>query len=213
MFHTFGDSHSRCGFEKLHNIQVNHLGPKLCYSFGRDKLNCLNIKNYGINDGDGVIFCFGEIDCRAQIYKYVNEDNSYQSIIDKMVDEYFVAIELNVSQYNNIDTLIYFLPPQWQDLEQGKIFGLTQEKMDKHIFTKNHDDTIPWKGTNQDRKIYFDYFYQRIKENALKYKYRVLDVYREYMDERGFLNTEFSDNNVHVQDPVYIKKFLEYNRS
>jgi hypothetical protein len=34
--HTFGDSHSRSGWSGIMN---HHLGPVLCYSFGKEKLN------------------------------------------------------------------------------------------------------------------------------------------------------------------------------
>ena len=55
--YTFGDSHSYKSWEYIdkYKLKINmcHIGPKLCYSFGRDKLNCLNIKDYKeLSDGN-----------------------------------------------------------------------------------------------------------------------------------------------------------------
>ena len=59
--HTFGDSHSVNGWSYIKNylsdnLILNSIGPKLCYSFGRDGLNLLNIKNYNVENNDIVIF-------------------------------------------------------------------------------------------------------------------------------------------------------------
>lgn len=99
--HTFGDSHSNNGWN-FDNINIHHIGSTLCYSFGRDKLNRLNIKNFGVRENDIVIFCFGEIDCRCHIYKYVNAHRNYQQIIDEIVNNYFIAIKDNITQYSNL---------------------------------------------------------------------------------------------------------------
>lgn len=53
--HTIGDSHSRFGWEGI-GINIHHIGPKLCYSVGRDGLNLIE---YGVSEGDTVVFCFG----------------------------------------------------------------------------------------------------------------------------------------------------------
>jgi hypothetical protein len=51
--HTFGDSHSYNGWS---GVIQHHLGPLLCYSFGKEKLNRCDIRNFNINDGDTIIF-------------------------------------------------------------------------------------------------------------------------------------------------------------
>lgn len=51
--HTIGDSHSTYGWTGTikHNI-----GPVLCYSFGKEKLNRCDIRNFNIKDGDTSVF-------------------------------------------------------------------------------------------------------------------------------------------------------------
>jgi len=39
VIHTFGDSHSYFGWGNIPNVSTHHLGPKLCFSIGRDGIN------------------------------------------------------------------------------------------------------------------------------------------------------------------------------
>ena len=80
--HTIGDSHSSFG---LTGIIQHHLGPVLCYSFGKEKLNRCDIRKFNIKDGDTIVFCFGEIDCRCHIHKHITETTRYQDIINNIV--------------------------------------------------------------------------------------------------------------------------------
>lgn len=49
--HTFGDSHAsniHSGWKDCTNVISQHLGPILCYSFGKDKLKRCNIQKLWI---------------------------------------------------------------------------------------------------------------------------------------------------------------------
>ena len=92
--HTIGDSHSENGWN---GVVKHHLGPLLCYSFGKEKLYRCDIRKFNIKDGDTIVFCLGEIDCRCHINKHITNTTTYQDIINNIVDDYFDAIELNVS--------------------------------------------------------------------------------------------------------------------
>ena len=88
--HTFGDSHSTNGWN---NVDGHHLGPRLCYNFGKKKLEVCDIRVFKkINDGDILIFSFGEIDCRCHVHKHINENNSYQKIIEQ--DDFIDYLQL-----------------------------------------------------------------------------------------------------------------------
>jgi hypothetical protein len=109
VIHTFGDSHSYNGFSNIPNILTHHLGPKLCFSIGRDGINIKD--GYNVNNGDTVIFCFGEIDCRCHIHKHITEGADYKQIIDIIVTNYFKQIQTAVNTFNNINTVIYNVVP------------------------------------------------------------------------------------------------------
>jgi len=99
--HTFGDSHASKEFSHWGSINVdikcNHLGGRLMHTFGRLGLNLLNIKNRGVKEGDTVIFCFGEIDCRNHVHKHITRNTNYKNVIDRLVINYFNAIKQNIS--------------------------------------------------------------------------------------------------------------------
>ena len=97
--HTIGDSHSENGWNR-NRIKQHHLGPILCYSFGKEKLNRCDIRKFNIKHGDTIVFCLGEIDCRCHVHKHITDTTTYQDIITTIVNDYFEAIELNISISN-----------------------------------------------------------------------------------------------------------------
>ena len=188
--HTFGDSHARFGFHDNPLIHRNDIGSSLCYSFGRDKLDRLNIKNCNVKENDMVIFCFGEVDCRCHIHKYITKDISYTQIIDDIINNYFIAINLNVNQYNNLHVCIYNVVPP----------------IEKHNTKENK--SFPFLGTDLDRQKYVLYFNKKLKEKCNQHKYTFFDIYDKYVDNNGFLSKKLSDGHVHILNGIYIHEFL-----
>ena len=194
ILHTFGDSH--CFFPwnmiEIDNliIKTHHLGPKTCASFGLEKLNLINIKNMGVDEGDAVCFCFGEIDCRSHMCKPQNYE-IYKTLINEIVFRYFEAIKLNVEQYKNIIILIFNVVPA---------IKVTEKTPENLLF--------PYIGSDEERKTVTLYMNGKLKEYCKKNNYLYLDVYDKYCDENGLLNINFSDNNVHIKNEIYILEFL-----
>ncbi len=189
--HTIGDSHSN--FSGL-SIQ-HHLGPVLCYSFGRDKLNRCDIRYFNLVDGDSIVFCFGEIDCRCHIYKHVTTDVSYQSIIDNIVGNYFDAIKANL------------------DVLQVKLNKVCVYNVVPPVERRNtlENPEYPYLGTDEERKEYVLYFNKKLGEKCMEYGYLFMDVYAKYVDENGYLSKELSDGNVHIGNHVYVMEFILEN--
>jgi len=187
--HTIGDSHCIFG---LNGIIQNHIGPVLCYSFGKEKLARCDIRSFNIKDGDTVIFCLGEIDCRCHVHKYITETTTYQDIINNIVDNYFDAIQLNISilQIKLTNVCVYNVVPPIQ----------------KYNTPENPD--YPYLGTDEERKQYVLYFNQKLKEKCIEKKYIFFDVYNNYIDEKGFLRKDLSDGNVHIHNAIYISEFI-----
>lgn len=191
--HTFGDSHSMFGFNKIKNININHLGPKLCYTYGNKGLELLNIKNYEVNENDIVIFCFGEIECRCHIHKHISENNTFEKIIDDIIDNYFISIKKNIEQFMKLYVYIYNVVPPVQ----------------KH--TTNDNSSFPFLGSDEQRKKYTLYFNKKIKEKCGEYNYIFFDIYQKYCDDNGYLNKELSDGHVHINNKIYIEEFIKTN--
>lgn len=191
--HIFGDSHASQQHsywkdtEKYKFIDY-WLGPKLMYSFGRDKLRLLNIKNYSVVDGDIVCFSFGEIDCRCHVHKHITDTQPYQYIIDTLVDQYMNAIKLNTKEYTNLTTLINMIPPPLKSPQK-------------------HCDEFPFLGTFEDRKLYVEYCNKKLKELSDKNGFIFIDIYDKYIDKEGALKVEYSDKICHI---IYNKPLVQF---
>ena len=208
--HTFGDSHSRFSWDACDDVFVHHLGAMLCHSFGRDKLNAVDTKALEINpnlpsktyvnlavgsgplrngpslkDGDTVVFCFGEIDCRCHVHKHASEKGSFKVVIDKVVDSYIEAIELHVKtcgvRLKNV--CIYNVPP-------------AAEKN-----TSANNPHYPFKGSDQERKEYVLYFNEILSKKCKENNFIFIDIYNSCTNSRGFLSKRISDGHVHITDP------------
>lgn len=193
VIHTFGDSHSVRGWTNIPNVLTHHLGPKLCFSIGRDGINIKN--GYNVNNGDTVIFCFGEIDCRCHIHKHITKDNSYKQIVDNIVNNYFIEIKKAVNTFKNLNIFIYNVVPPIQS----------------HNTPENLE--YPYLGTDDERKEYVLYFNEKLKQKCIEYNFLFFDVYNNYIDNYGFLNKSLSDGNVHIRNGVYLKEFIKNNLS
>ena len=182
--HTIGDSHSYSGWQQ---VIIHHLGPVLCYSFGRDKLKKCDIRNFNIKNDDTVIFSFGEIDCRCHIHKYINEINTYQIIIDDIIKNYFDAIKLNI-EISNLK------------LKNICIYNIIPFAQNNNLY-----NTI---GFDEEIKKYILYFNKKLKEKCIDNNYIFFDIYDKYTDENVFLNKELSDGNIHIFNGKYITNFI-----
>ena len=189
VIHTFGDSHSFNGWSDIPNVLTHQLGPKLCFSIGRDGINIKD--GYNVNNGDTVIFCFGEIDCRCHVHKHIKKDIDYKQIIDIIVKNYFKQIQNAVNTFNHLNTVIYNVVPPIQ----------------RHNTVENMQ--YPYLGTDDERKAYVLYFNEKLKQTCIEYNFLFFDVYNNYIDSNGFLNKSLSDNSVHIRDGIYLKKFIE----
>lgn len=189
--HTFGDSHCYFGWDNIDNIKTHHLGPKLCFSVGRDGINIKD--GFGIKDNDIVIFSFGEIDCRCHINKHISDILDYKQIIDSIIENYFIQIKIAVDNLSNVKTVIYNVVPP----------------VKKKSTSENKE--FPFLGTDNERKNYVLYFNEKLKQKCIEYNYIFFDIYNNYIDEEGFLKKKLSDGHVHIKDEIYIKLFIEKN--
>jgi hypothetical protein len=200
--HTFGDSHSSHGWVHLAEskavpveVVVHHLGPKLMYTFGKEKQGLLNLKNYEIQDGDAVVFCFGEIDCRCHVSKFDKDPGGYFEVIDKLVHEYIIAVEEIVGQLapRRIKTCIYNVVPT---VEVGKS-------------QKFNNPDFPLLGTDEQRKLYVSTMNQLLKVACDSRGITFIDIFEHYVDSQGFMSPfPIGDGTVHIREAAPLADFL-----
>jgi hypothetical protein len=198
MIHTFGDSHASTahgGWHECKNVITHHIGGVLCYSFGNEKLNRCNISNFNLNDGDSVIFCFGEIDCRNHVHKHITSENSYNNIISDLINNYFDAI------YENIKCCK-------KKLKHISVYNVIPPIRYRY---EAPDHPFPYLGSDEERKNYVLFFNKQLEQKCKDNNFIFFNIYDEVKDSDGFLKKELSDNNCHLKNGQAIKKFLEKN--
>lgn len=187
--HTFGDSHCNAGWSNIPGVKRHHLGPVLCYSIGtKDEL--LDLRRHGVTDGDTVVFCFGEIDCRCHVQKHVSDVRTHESVIDEIVDNYLKAIRRKCEAWTGLTVCVYNVPPAV-----------------RRATTWEHPQ-YPYLGTDEQRRTYVEYFNGRLRHRCPEFGYVFFDIYNHCVDEEGFLRPEISDRVVHVTDATIIGRFL-----
>ena len=191
--HTIGDSHSYFGWSN--NIINHHIGAVLCYSFSQKKLDLCDIREYNIKDGDTIVFCFGEIDCRCHIKKHITNDKTYEDIIDDIINNYFETIKLHI-EISNIK------------FKNICVYNVVPPVMKK---TTSENLLYPFLGSDEERKNYVLYFNKKLNEKCIEKKYIFFNIYDEYKDINGFLRKDLSDGNVHIKNGIYISNFINQN--
>lgn len=190
MFYTIGDSHSKHGWEEIPGVKVIHLGPKLCYSVGRDGLD---IKTYGIKSGDKVCFCFGEIDCRAHVFTH-SITKSYKDVIDEIVKAYIWVVIDNKNRIG-IDALIYNVLPPIKDKYTSMALN----------------PAFPFNGNEVERLKYIRYFNQCLEDTCKKNDITFVNIYNNVCDKDGYMQPFHSDGSVHIGHGAFLKKWVPKN--
>ena len=194
--YSVGDSHCYHGWQHVCipglNIKTyKDFISRTCSYFGFQKRDLVDLKKLGVQDGDIVSFLFGEIDCTCNIHKFADQ---YKEVIDKIVENYFYAIQVNVEQFNDLIVLVTSITPPISKIRY---------KADRHT-----DSLFPILGEDADRKKYVKYMNLKIKEYCSKYGYDFFDIHDIHCDENGLLITELSDQFIHIEDPRYIEQEL-----
>ena len=190
--HTIGDSHCWSPWVQVPNTICHNIANCLAYSVGRDGLNRLNIKSYDvIQPNDIVVFCFGEIDCRCQINRFVTKTKTYENIISDIVAKYIEVVKMNLNNVNkNLTVGIYnVVPPQ------------------KLSYPENPE--FPFRGSPLERLNYVKTFNSELKKYCDSEGFTFVDIYDKYADTDGFLNSKYSDGHVHIVDPVFLIEYLK----
>jgi FkbM family methyltransferase len=191
LLHTIGDSHGGGinglvgAFDLIGGVAHHHLGPRLMHSVGRDGLD---LRAYGIADGDTVICCFGEIDCRCHVHKF---GPNYRRTIAETVERYVQALLANLGRLPRLRICLYNIIPPIR--KAGKL----------------ENPEYPYLGTDEERLAYVTCMNELLAEQCERYGLIFVNVAREYADEQGFLRDSQSDGNVHVADPVPLRRFLD----
>lgn len=189
---TIGDSHSRFGWN-MERVCNHYMGSVLCHTIARDGSRRCDLRRIkGLEDGDVVIFCFGEIDVRCHVHKHILPECSFQQVIQHLVERYLKSISeiVSSSQKKCLRVGVYnIVPPSRKSITHENIH-------------------YPYNGTDEDRKAYTLYFNERLREECKAYDFTFVDIYDHYTDKEGFLNPVLSDGSIHISDGRFLDEFL-----
>jgi hypothetical protein len=205
--HTVGDCHANFPWRqiklsdtKFEEISINQVRGYTINGFAFGKLNVLDISTswpvfvpyrydqyFNIKDGDAVVFCIGEIDCRMHLPS-PQFSNTWKTIIDDTVPLYFEALKANEEKFNNLHMMVQnVIPP----------------KREKNLVLWAYQHTP---CSDELKKNINTYMNIKLKEYCEKYGYIFFDIYDKYCDKDGFLNEKYGDT--HIGDPIYYTEFL-----
>jgi hypothetical protein len=175
--HVFGDSHSM-EFTNIPKCNIYWLGPVTMHRMGRDGLNFLNLRAMNIQEGQAVVFAFGEIDVRCHIGKQRDQGSrNLDEIIETLATKYIHAILKNRDLYNHITCIVYSVTPP--------IDGII-------------NPAYPYYGSLEDRIHITQKLNARLARLCQQVGIEFLDVYEDYATTEGSLNVALSDGCVHI---------------
>lgn len=176
--HVIGDSHSRM-FASIADAKVHWIGACTMHRIGRDGLSFLNVKNYGIQEGDAIIFVFGEIDVRCHIGKQRDlQKKSEDEIIGDLVRRYLATIQANRAQYKQLTCAICLIIPPTDT-----------------IFNPEY----PYYGSLSERVAITNKLNQFLYKACQRAHIFCIDAYAPYQDADGSLKQLYGDGNVHIR--------------
>lgn len=183
MIHTFGDSHSDAGWCAIKGVHTHPIGPLTCHRVGRDGLDAVNITGK-VQPGDIAIFCFGEIDCRCHVGKFVTE--GIMDFANITVGNYFKTLQQNAEANPEVTIGVLTVTPA------SKKNGLKEAP------------DFPFIGTDEERASYVVCFNVLYRLWCKKLGFICVDVHSQYSDGDGMLNSQYSTDGVHITNPVFI---------
>jgi len=198
MIHIFGDSHGMYNYARIKYNVINHSESSITmHRVGRDKLNYINFKNYFINDGDVIIYQFGEIDTRCHIGKQESIGRNFDEITSELIENYINSIKENISYYNNLKIIIGSIPPPMSKVKYENKYGPI-------------DHEFPFVGTDEERVRNTMRMNNLLLTKCKENNFYFLDYYNDYKDENGLLIYEYSDEMVHIiKNEFLLEKLYE----
>ena len=99
-----------------------------------------------------------------------------------------------------------------KNLKKICVYNIIPPTQKKYLDIAGHVSCI---GSDEERKKYYQYFNELIKNNCLQNNFIFIDVYKEHLDVDGYLDRKYSDGGVsgdfHLKKSEHIFNFLKNN--
>ena len=150
--------------------RIGRDGLSLLEKWRRDIINAQN--------GDILVFVFGEIDVRCHVLKQSEKQEvSVDVIIDKLTDSYLNTALDYKSLYEQLDVVVFNVVPP---------------------IDRIHSPPYEQYGTLEERVEIAKKLNQDLKSKCDRHGLKFLEVYHLFSKEDGSMNPELSDGSVHI---------------
>lgn len=169
-------------YSSNNSIHSYRFGPYLAYNLPEKQNVILEAKKVPKNEN--ILFCFGEIDCRAQVKRISeNTGKSTNVIIDEIVKNYLSVID----SVDNANTILFSVTPELKEKPHW-------------YYYKDHLESFDCpKGSLSERRSYKEHFNLRIKEEAEKRGFKYVSIYNELLDEEGNPKELYYLDDIHLE--------------
>jgi hypothetical protein len=168
-------------YHNFESFSAYRFGPYLAYNIA-NKPTVLDVINK-IDNSENLLISFGEIDCRSQVKKITEETNTdYTIVIDDILKQYTGFID----SLNNKNIILSSVVPE------------LKEKPFRYYYEEHPDDFDCPRGTYKERRMYKEYFNEKLKEYAISKNYKFIDFYQ-------YIVNEFDTKEVYYLDDIHLK--------
>jgi phage anti-repressor protein len=157
----------------------------------KTKKNIGKFLSHFSNDEE-LLFCFGEIDCRAQVHRFIDANTNYQTVINNTLENYISYIK----SINNKNIIL---------------FGITPElKENPHqYYYRDHPEVFDCpKGALAERSSYKDFFNKRLKEISLENNWKFISIY-DHIKNQNKIDDVYYLDDIHLKGN-YVHYLIEY---
>lgn len=157
---------------------IHWLESRTMFRVGRDNIAGLNIKQFGVQEHDVVVFVFGEVDVRCHIGKQRDEKNRNEDeVIDSLATSYIATIKNNMMNYTSLKCVIMSVVPPSD---------------------KGFNPSYPFYDTLANRVQLTQKLNERLKNKCDLNGIYFLDTYSIFAQADGSLDQSLSDGIVHI---------------
>lgn len=180
-FFVIGDSHVESYDGPGPVFQPVHLGPRTMHGLGRNFLAEIDLKNFGVRNGDCVTFVAGEIDVRMHIGRIRDvEDRALEIIIEQLVSAYIAQIKAAQAGFDRLDCMVASIVPP---------IGIEFRPDIPHYFY----------GESSDRAEITVRLNRRLEAAARASGLGYADTYSSFVGPDGLMNPVYLDELTHIQ--------------
>lgn len=172
---SLGDSHAMYTFAGVAEAKLYWIGPVTMHRAARDGIRSLVPDFLKLTAEDTIIFCFGEIDCRAHIRKQVTRNNS-----DSMAE-----VDLLTSRY--AQALAAFQKTTKAKLALSCVPPFVVEHLEHELYETRDECQADAKRIRE-----------RMNQNLSDLGYSFVDYYADVVQPDGAFKPEFTDGICHL---------------